>query len=122
MKEDVDSQKKFDPAAKVTLLAGMEGLICELDHSGDPEKERPAVNYFMLQLRTGTLLSIPICEYCAYELSRSADDFEWYLVYCENCGESKWLYKDNCKNKTYDQVNFVKSCPSCVAKNVSDKD
>jgi len=114
MKSNKNLQESFDPTAKLNLLANLDGLVCELDHSGDLKTERKAVNYLMLQVRSGTLLSIPICKYCAYELSRAHDDFEWYLVYCEKCGSSKWLYKDNCKNKTYDQINFIKNCPDCI--------
>ena len=116
MKQDTTIVNTIDGATKLSLLAELDGLQCELDHSGDPEGKRRAVNYFMLQLLDGTLLSIPVCEYCAFELNRESD-FEQYLLYCLKCGETKQLYKNNCKNKEYDQVNFIKSCPKCTAKN-----
>ena len=105
-------ENNIKPEEKFNLLADLDGIKCELDHSGDPEGSRPAVNYMMLQLASGETVALPICKYCEYELSRG-EDFEWYLLICTKCSTTKWLYKANCKNDYPEQVHFIKSCPEC---------
>lgn len=100
---------------KINLLADLDGTLCELDHSGDPNGQRQAINYMMLKTVSGEMIALPICEYCEYELNKgvNGEDFEWYLLVCIKCGATKWLYKDNCINKYDEQVHFIKSCPNC---------
>jgi len=100
---------------KINLLADLDGIKCELDHSGDPEGSRPAVNYLMLELVSGEKVALPICEYCDHELQKGSnkEPFEWYLLICQGCQRTKWLYKDSCKNDYPEQIHFVKTCPEC---------
>jgi hypothetical protein len=100
---------------KIVLLAELDGIKCELDHSGDPKGQRQAVNYLMLELKSGETIALPICGYCDYELQKGYknEPFEWYLLICQNCQSTKWLYKDNCKNDYPEQIHFVHTCPDC---------
>jgi len=99
---------------KMALLADLDGTMCELDHSGDPQKGRKAVNYMMLKLVSGEIVALPVCEFCNDELEKGqTGDFEWYLLICTQCQSTKWLYKENCLNDYPKQVHFIKSCPEC---------
>ena len=106
---------KIKPEEKMNLLADLDGINCELDHSGDPDAPRKAVNYMMLQCVSGATIALPICEYCQEELIKGqlGDGFQWYLLVCTKCSATKWLYKDSCKNDYPEQVHFIKSCPEC---------
>ena len=109
---DDDNDVKLEE--KIALLADLDGTFCELDHSGDPEGKRKAVNYMMLKLVSGETVALPICEYCNYELEKgNQGDFEWYLLVCTQCQSTKWLYKKNCINNYKEQVHFIESCPEC---------
>jgi len=114
-KQAEELRKEVKVEEKIALIADLEGAYCELDHSGDPEGRRRAVNYFMLKKLDGTMDAIPICEYCMEELMKTENgqDFEWYLLVCTQCGATKWLYKANCKNDYPEQVHFIRSCPNC---------
>ena len=112
MKDDND---KVKPEEKLNLLADLDGINCELDHSGDPEGTRPAVNYMMLQCVSGAMIALPICKYCQHELAKGqeSEDFDWYLLVCTKCNTTKWLYKSSCKHAYPEQVHFIRSCPEC---------
>jgi hypothetical protein len=58
---------------KIALSADLENTYCELDHSGDFQGNRKAVNYMMLDLVHGEKITIPICEYCLHKLVRGQE-------------------------------------------------
>lgn len=101
--------------------ANINGETCALWHlPSDPANEHPAVDYLCHQmgeiLPDGTAepdaeLRIPICADCVDALLSN----EWVLIYCINCGDSRWSCKALSDHDWPEdiQIAALKSCPSC---------
>ena len=110
----------MDEIERIRLLADLEESYCELNHGPDTRKEDfPAVDYIVLPVGykedevqdvSVRELVIPVCFECAQALM--GDD--WTLLYCFECGESRWVCRDLAKNSYRHHILWLRGCPDCT--------
>ncbi len=110
----------MDEIDRIRLLADLEGEFCELNHGPDTRKEDfPAADYIVLpvgytenEIEDVTVrdLVIPVCFECAQALIGS----EWTLLYCFDCGDSRWVCRELAKNSYRHHILWLRGCPDCT--------
>ena len=104
----------------IELLARLTESHCELNHGPDTDNsDFPAVDYIVLPLgeskdgktTVAREITIPVCAECAAALASN----EWTLLYCFECGESRWVHRQLAKNKYRHSILWMRGCPECSA-------
>ncbi len=109
----------MDEIDRLQLLANLSEEFCELNHGPDTNREDfPASNYTITPIGytdneieevTARELVIPVCHECAEALQGE----EWTLLYCLECSESRWVYRQLAKNNYRHHILWLKGCPDC---------
>jgi hypothetical protein len=113
----------MDAFDRFALLAELEHEICGLNH-GPQEKGliHQAHDYLVLPVglqaqqpegeEKDKELLIPVCLECLAALSGE----EWTLLYCFDCGESRWVWREIAKNSYRHHILWLQGCPECSDK------
>jgi hypothetical protein len=109
----------MDTINTLHLLAELDHEHCHLNHGPDVECQNiPAVDYLVIPVgyKDNAVqdvavreLVIPVCRECAESLQGT----EWTLLYCLECGESRWVCRQFAKNRYRHHVLWLKGCPEC---------
>jgi len=101
------------------LLADLDSEHCQLNHGpGVDTSAVAAVDYLVLPVgyaedevaeQVVRELAIPLCAECREALQGE----EWTLLYCLECGESRWVYRQLARNRYRHHVLWLKGCPDC---------
>ncbi|MBU0482661.1 MAG: hypothetical protein KKG47_16330 [Proteobacteria bacterium] len=112
----------MDEIDKVRLLAELDSECCELNHGPNTRKEDyPATDYIVLpvgyrkdEVQEITIrdLVVPVCFACAHALIGN----EWTLLYCFECGESRWVCRELARNSYRHHILWLRGCPDCSNK------
>ena len=104
---------------RLHLLAELDSEHCQLNHGPGVDTSRiAATDYLVLPIgyRESTdcdvavrELVIPVCFDCV----RSLQGEEWTLLYCLDCGESRWVCRQLAKNRYRHHALWLKGCPDC---------
>lgn len=108
----------ISPCETVVLIAELSaGVQCELNHG--PEEPPQAFDYLCLPLGITKCdvsevkhnLTIPICKECSLTIQGD----EWILLYCIDCGNSRWIARKLAKHKYREQDHclWLRGCPEC---------
>lgn len=110
----------MDEIDRIRLLADLDESFCELNHGPGTRKEDfPAVDYIVLpvgykenEIQDVTVrdLVVPVCYECAQALIGN----EWTLLYCFDCGESRWVCRELAKNSYRHHILWLSGCPDCT--------
>lgn len=109
----------MDECDRIRLLADLEESHCELNHGPNTRREDfPASDYIVVPFgSSGEDLSepvrrevvIPVCFECAQALIGE----EWTLLYCFECGDSRWVCREVARNTYRHHVLWLRGCPGC---------
>lgn len=101
------------------MLSELKDEKCGLNHGpGTQAGDYPACNYIVVPIgsvREGdkalieSELVIPVCLGCAEALVLDA----WTLLYCLECNNSKWVFRNYAKNIYRHHILWLKGCPDC---------
>ena len=100
------------------MLADLSHEVCGLNH-GPGAPDHPALDYLVCPVgyRDGEVsakavreLIIPVCLPCSQALT--GDD--WTLLYCFECGASRWVARSRAKNSYRHHVLWLRGCPDCT--------
>lgn len=97
----------MDPFERFIALANFIDSYCDLHHT---QYKPPTINQIIQVLDTGDKLSINICEECLEALQGD----EWVLLYCVNCLESRWVWKEASKMSYQHNILWLNGCPECT--------
>ncbi len=110
----------MDAFDKVTMMAELSQDHCSLNHGPDISNEDiPAADYIVMPFgyeETEGIeiavreLVIPACFDCVTALKGE----EWTLLYCFECAESRWIYRQLAKNKYRHHILWLRGCPDCT--------
>ncbi len=112
----------MDEIERIQLLAQLASgeEFCELNHGPNTKRnDFPACNYITLpighkkdpvQETAVRELVIPVCYECSIALIQEL----WTLLYCLDCGDSRWVYRELAKNNYRHHILWVKGCPDCT--------
>lgn len=111
----------MDAIDKLGLLAQLKEESCSLNHGPYTDhEEHQAVNYIIqpvganvndIEEVTAREMIVPVCIDCADALHGD----EWTLLYCIECHESSWVYRNFAKNRYRHSVLWLRGCPECSA-------
>ncbi len=109
----------MDSIDRVQLLADLEETHCQLNHGpGTKPEDFPAIDYIVIpfgytegEVREVSVrdLVVPVCRECADALLQD----EWTLLYCFECGESRWVFRKLAKNMYRHHILWLRGCPDC---------
>lgn len=109
----------MDEIERLQLMAQLTEAHCELNHGpGTRPEDYPAANYLVIpigykknnieEISTRELV-VPICLECAEALLGE----EWTLLYCFECGSSRWVCRELSKNNYQHHILWLRGCPDC---------
>ncbi|HEB49341.1 MAG TPA: hypothetical protein ENI89_01915 [Desulfobulbus sp.] len=109
----------MDTFNRLHLLAELDHEHCHLNHGpGVDTSVIAATDYIVVPIgyqedgiREVSVrdLVIPVCHDCAVALQGN----EWTLLFCLDCGESRWVYRHFAKNRYRHHILWLKGCPDC---------
>lgn len=104
---------------RLQLLAELSEEFCELNHGPDTRRENfPASDYIVMpfgyseddrQEIAVRELVVPVCHDCARALIGN----DWTLLYCFECANSRWVYRELAKNRYRHHILWLRGCPDC---------
>jgi hypothetical protein len=110
----------MDQFDRLALLAELDHEICRLNHGRTETKAlHKAHDYLAVPFGDTTKngkneaaqeLVIPVCLECIEALQGE----EWTLLFCIECGESRWVFREAAKNNYRHHVLWLKGCPECA--------
>ncbi len=109
----------MDEIDRLQLLAQLAEEHCELNHGPQTRPEDyPASDYLVIPIgyKKNDIeevsvrdLVIPVCIECAQALLED----EWTLLYCIDCGNSRWVCREMARNHYRHHILWLKGCPDC---------
>ena len=111
----------MDQLDRLILFAEMEHEVCGLNHGREEDEViHKAHDYLVIPVgiqsknkesddSTDKELVIPVCLECIKALK--GDD--WTLLYCFDCGESRWVFRELAKNNYRHHILWLRGCPDC---------
>lgn len=109
----------MDSIDTLHLLADLGSEHCQLNHGPGINTEHiAAADYLVLPIgyKENSVqevavreLVIPVCLECAQALQGE----EWTLLYCLDCGASRWVSRQHAKHQYRHHVLWLKGCPDC---------
>lgn len=112
----------MDQFDRLILLAELEHEVCGLNHGREKRGViHKACDYLVLPFGLKTKnkkkaeekeLVIPVCPECIESLRGD----EWTLLYCFDCGESRWVFRETAKNSYRHHILWLLGCPECTQK------
>ena len=109
----------MDALNTLVLRAQLAEEHCELHHGPHTHHEkRPAVDYLVqpfgkvvneIEEVVAREIVVPICRDCVSALQGE----EWTLLYCFECGGSRWVYRQLAKNRYRHSILWLRGCPDC---------
>lgn len=110
----------MDELDRLRLLAELDESHCELNHGpGTKPEEYPASDYIVLPVGyqedrvrevSARELVVPVCLECAQALLQD----EWTLLYCFECGGSRWVCRKLARNAYRHHILWLRGCPDCT--------
>lgn len=104
---------------RLHLLAELDSEHCHLNHGPGIDTSRiAATDYLVLPIGYRESadcdvamreMVIPVCFDCVQALQGE----EWTLLYCLECGDSRWVCRQLAKNRYRHHVLWLKGCPDC---------
>ncbi|MEW6219813.1 MAG: hypothetical protein AB1634_09815 [Thermodesulfobacteriota bacterium] len=111
----------MDGIDRVQLLAELGDSFCDLNHGpGTQSRDYPAADYIVLPFgyQDGDHVAvavreivIPVCTECAQALLGE----EWTLLYCFECGASRWVCRALARNRYRHHILWLRGCPDCTS-------
>ena len=109
----------MDAIDKVRMMAELSQEHCSLNHGpGISNEEIPAVDYIVMPFGYSESedkeiavreLVIPVCIECVMALKGE----DWTLLYCFECAESRWVFRELAKNNYRHHILWLRGCPDC---------
>ena len=110
----------MDEIDRLQLLAQLIEEHCELNHGpGTRPEDYPASDYIIVPVGYAKNnveevavreLVVPVCLECAQALLED----EWTLLYCFDCGASRWVCRKFARNAYRHHILWLKGCPDCT--------